>query len=114
MFVINLTGKPKLDTNIKYKTVQKVKSGSTLTLEAEVSGVPTPDVTWLFNDSPVFESAVVSYTSGQCSLRVSQCTADMTGKYTVKAENSVGSATLDFTVQVKGQYFNVQVKGQLY
>lgn len=99
---------------MRYKSTQKVKGGSSFKLEALISGVPTPDVAWFLNDKPISQSKDVSIESSatETSIVIAKSDRDYSGTYTVKAENSVGSASLDFTVEVKGKYFNIYFSGE--
>jgi len=65
---------------------QSVDAGSTLTLTAEASGVPTPTYQWYLNNSPISGATLATYS-------VANVTTDAAGTYKVVATNSQGSAT---------------------
>jgi hypothetical protein len=69
-------------------TAQNVDAGTTLTLAALASGVPTPSYQWYRNDAPISGATSATYT-------VENAIADDAGNYKVVATNSQGSDTSD-------------------
>jgi len=91
-----------LDT--KYQGVQKIKSGASMKLQANIAGVPTPAVTWYLADKPVERSSQVKLDSSadQAGLSVGNPTKLNAGKYRVVAENTAGSDSAEITVVILG------------
>lgn len=94
---------PKVDIDTKYKSKQKVKGGTSLTLQANVTGNPAPTVTWYHNDAPVAQASVET-TANRSTLTVKNASGLDSGKYKVLAENSAGSDSGEFEVLVTGWY----------
>ncbi|XP_023933258.1 titin isoform X1 [Lingula anatina] len=96
---------PHITYDNKYQGPQTLKSGSTLSLKVEVSGTPTPTISWLLDGEPMEKSAAVAIetTDTTSGLRVKNVVADDSGKYRVVAENVVGQATADFEVIIQGK-----------
>ena len=95
---------PEVILDDRFKKAQSVKAGSTLSLQANFSGVPEPRIEWTLAGKalPVSEAEVV--TSQQTtSLRVRGCRARHSGVYCVSATNDVGSASCDIEVTVTGK-----------
>ena len=109
-----LAGKPVITFDDKYKSAQKLKAGSTLTISVNVSGTPTPKVSWLQAGEPV-AAASVDTKDNQSTLTVKNVTAKLAGQVQVKAENKVGSDSAEFTVEIKGLTNAVSLQwGQSY
>lgn len=89
---------------MKFKGVQKLKGGLTLTLQANITGTPTPTATWYHDDKPIEKSsqASVDMGAGRTSLTVKNATGLNSGRYKVVVENSAGSDSGQFDVQVTG------------
>jgi len=85
----------------KYKAAQKLKAGSTLTISVNVSGTPTPKVSWTQAGEPL-TAASIDTKDNQSTITVKNVTAKLAGQIQVKAENKVGSDSAEFTVEVKG------------
>jgi len=85
----------------KYKSAQKLKAGSTLTISVNVAGSPTPKVSWSQAGEPV-TAASIDTKDNQSTLTVKNITAKVAGQIQVKAENKVGADTAEFTVEIKG------------
>ena len=97
---------PKLEYDSRLKGVQLVEAGSTITLNVSVSGIPTPNITWLLEDEPVEKSPRISIETKEdfSTLTVKNAMLDYSGTYTIDAENVVGKAVADFETNVKGTY----------
>ena len=90
------------------KKSQKVKAGESLVLSVNIFGAPTPKASWWHNDAEIIFSPDVTVEGDGTFLRLTMMntSADMTGKYKVVAENSVGSDSAEFNVVVLGQFTN--------
>ena len=74
-------------------------------LTANFTGVPTPSITWTHGDTVLTTTNGVTVDTKEKSstLTVKGLEGTNSGTYTVKAENIIGSDSLDFTVNVKGE-----------
>jgi len=98
-------GKPVITYDDKLKNVQKLKAGATLTLSVNVTGTPTPKLSWYQGDQ------VLSSTNGTnietrdnfSKLTIKGATAKNSGKIEVKAENKAGIDSAEFSIEVKGE-----------
>lgn len=83
---------------------QAVPTGSTVTLPATVSGVPTPATRWQFNGSNLSDGATGngSTVSGSATstLVITNAQAGDTGTYSLVATNSAGTVTNSMTLTV--------------
>ena len=79
--------------------------GATLSLEVNVSGCPTPTVSWFHGDAKLFNSSrVIMESAGSWSyLKVKSLTEEDAGIIKVKAENSAGQDSAEFRVTVKSK-----------
>ncbi|KAL4656694.1 titin-like isoform X1, partial [Arapaima gigas] len=71
--------------------------GSAATFEAQVSGVPVPEVSW-FRDGQVLSAAAlpgaqISFSEGRAVLMIPAVTAAHSGRFSVRATNGAGQAT---------------------
>lgn len=98
------TAHPRLEYDNRLKGAQNIKAGTTLTLPVDISGIPSPMVTWLLDEEPVEKSPRISIdtTNEITTLTVKNAMLDDSGLYTVEAENVVGKAVADFEVNVQG------------
>ena len=71
----------------------------------DISGIPSPTVTWLLDEEPVEKSPriTIDITQEMTTLTVKNTMLDDSGLYTVEAENVVGKAVADFEVNVQGK-----------
>jgi len=95
---------PIIDSEAKYKDVQKAKLGSTVIIPVTVTGFPIPKVSWFKGEKELKSSngTTVETQDGASKLSMKGATADTSGTYVVKAENAHGSAQAEFTIDVKG------------
>lgn len=82
-----------------------MKGGSTLVLQVNVSGIPSPKISWFLDDEPLEKSERISVdtTDDFSTLTIKNAMLDDSGMYTIAAENVVGKAEADFEVNVKGE-----------
>uniref|UniRef100_S4RBA9 Ig-like domain-containing protein n=1 Tax=Petromyzon marinus TaxID=7757 RepID=S4RBA9_PETMA len=79
--------------------------GSAATFEAEISGLPVPEVSW-FRDGQAISSAPgveISFSSGRATLTISAVSAAQSGKYSLRATNGSGQATSTAELLVTAQ-----------
>lgn len=83
---------------------QSVKTGATMIISVDVSGVPTPKVTWKLNGNALEKSFRVTTETKEAysTITVKNLTVEDSGTYSVIAENEAGSDSAEFAVQVKG------------
>ncbi|CAM9592142.1 unnamed protein product [Lampetra fluviatilis] len=74
--------------------------GSPVAMTCEVSGIPPPSISWLFNRKPIPPGSDVRVLSGGRMLRVMHAHAGLAGRYTCIASNSAGEASKDFLLDV--------------
>nr|XP_027227569.1 titin-like isoform X2 [Penaeus vannamei] len=99
---VELSERPKftmLLSNVMARAGQKFK------LECQVTGNPTPTITWFHNNKPVKETPDCRLTfDGQtATLVMSEAFPKNAGTYTVVAKNSAGEAQCSANVSVKGR-----------
>ena len=88
----------------KYQQKVTAKAGSTLLLQAVVTGFPEPRTTWSLSDKTVTGKDVSVENTHECStLRVRGCSGRYSGVYIVTAENEAGSASAQIDVTVIGK-----------
>ncbi|XP_046554801.1 titin-like [Haliotis rubra] len=94
---------PALEYDNRLKSAQTVKGGSTLVLQVNVSGIPSPKISWFLDDEPLEKSERISVdtTDDFSTLTIKNAMLDDTGMYTIAAENVVGKAEADFEINVK-------------
>ena len=100
---------PVITYDDKLKEPQSLVGGYKMVIDTQINGVPTPTSTWTFNDQPLepSEKVVIETTSQSSKLTITEAAFVHTGKYVLTAENTVGSATAEFYITVKGRsHFN--------
>lgn len=104
LYVLYLTVGPSLEVEEKYQK-QKVKGGSQFMIPVSYHGYPTPDLEWTLNGKSAesLDNVKVEKMENSCTLRVKDSGSNNNGKYKVKAENEVGSVTVEIEVTVIGQ-----------
>lgn len=98
---------PALEYDNRFKSAQTVKAGSSVALKVDVSGIPSPSVSWRLNGEILEKSDRLSIetTPDYSTLSIKNAVIEDTGVYTIVAENVVGKAVADFEVNVKGKDF---------
>ena len=95
---------------IKYseslKESQKIKAGESLILSVNIFGAPTLKASWWHNDAEIrsLQNVTVEGDGTFSRLTVKNTSADVSGKYRVIAENSVGLDSAEFNVVILGQF----------
>lgn len=81
-----------------------MKAGTTLTLSVNVTGAPTPNVTWFLGDEEIttLNGYSIETKDDYSTLTVKDILSEQSGIFSVVAENSVGSDRAEFTVNVIG------------
>ena len=96
-------GAPKItyDSALQDKIVRK--GGTSVEINAEITGHPKPTSKWFFGDKELFSSGdvLIKKDDKGCTLKVSHSTGTNTGKYRLLAENAVGTDEAVFDVLVK-------------
>ena len=82
-----------------------LRDGSTLHIEVDISGSPRPSVTWYQGESELHETARVTIENndGWSFIKVKGIKVSDAGTYKVSAENTAGSDSAEFTVNVQGR-----------
>ena len=95
---------PVLDYDKKLET-QTVKSGSMFIINVNVTGTPNPKLQWLHKDNPISVSsrAKVETSNNYTTLQVKGSEPSDGGKYKLVAQNKVGIAEAEFTVNILGK-----------
>ena len=95
---------PTLEYDNRLKSGQTAKSGSTVVLKVNVSGIPSPAVSWKLNGQLVSRSDRVTVDTNKdySTITIKNCMKEDAGIYTIVAENVVGQAVADFDVAIKG------------
>ena len=98
---------PVIEYSDSLKDTQKIKAGKSLIISVNILGAPTPKASWWRNDTEIKSGLDVSVEGdGTFSrLTIKNTTGDVTGKYKVVAENSVGSDSAEFDVIILGESF---------
>lgn len=83
-----------------------VAKGDKLHLPVTVTGEPTPEITWSFNDQQINpdDRKIVQTDGGSSSLTVKIVQRDDTGNYKVTATNELGSDFTTFKIDVTGKF----------
>ena len=76
--------------------------GGPFVLECQVSGSPTPTISWYKENENVDSSAeyVITKINGTCTLRTKSSNVEHSGRYTCLAVNSAGEASSTARVNV--------------
>ncbi len=72
-----------------------------MTLSCGFIGEPLPDITWSRDGRPIGQEGHVVTTGNRSELTVQEVTRERAGVYRCSASNSVGTSSLQFTVQGK-------------
>ena len=97
---------PVIEYSESLKETQKIKAGKSLVLTVNILGAPTPKASWRRGDAELKSGLEVSVEGdGTFSrLTVKNTSAEVSGKYKVVAENSVGSDSAEFDVVILGRF----------
>ena len=100
----NILVAPKITYDAKYKQPQQIKTGTTILIQVNIAGMPTPTVQWFLGEKPVEPSKDITIETDDTSSRITikGAKTDDAGKYKVTAENNAGSDSAEFDVIVKG------------
>lgn len=98
---LKLQQKPSIEIEDKYLS-QKLRTGSTLTIPATVSGYPQPSVTWHKEtiEQKSTSTITIETTETSSTYTVKKLTREHSGRYKVTASNESGSSHVECTVQV--------------
>ena len=98
------TGAPKVHVDAKHRVAQKAKGGSTVTLQATVTGCPMPIVTWLKDNKSLPSGYIVeTKPSGLTTLTITSATRESSSNYQIIAENNFGKDTAEVELAVTGK-----------
>ncbi|KAK3569586.1 hypothetical protein QTP86_002160 [Hemibagrus guttatus] len=86
-YTVDVLGPPVM---IRGLSDQTVKSGSFVQFNCATSGNPVPNISWLFNSSPVLSSSRLQISNS--TLRIFSVTAQDQGMYQCVLDNRIGSA----------------------
>ena len=97
--------KPEITYDPKLNEPMTLKSGNTLLLSVDISGVPTPRVRWSHDDSEltVKPGLNIETKDTYSTFTLKGITGENSGKYRVTASNIVDEVSAEFTVLVKGK-----------
>jgi hypothetical protein len=94
---------PRFPLKLKDMTVIE---GTSVRLECQVTGAPTPEVRWYRDNEPLIEGDKYQFETNDdmCTMVINEVTEEDTGHYKVIARNSAGRehCTADITVKRKG------------
>ena len=102
-FHVNTDNPPEvIEWLLKYKNDSLVMfdEDSTNFLNCPVKGEPEPTITWFKDGSPVINSSAVVLSSNSQNIRFHEIGEKVAGRYKCVAENSQGSVSLHYTVQL--------------
>ena len=107
MIVLGLVH-PAIEYSDKLREQQTLRGGQKLVIETAITGIPTATASWTVNDQPLEPSHNISIetSAGGSKLTLSDVVAQNSGMYKLTAENTVGSATAEFDVIIKGKRLN--------
>ncbi|XP_053356547.1 cell adhesion molecule-related/down-regulated by oncogenes isoform X1 [Clarias gariepinus] len=100
-YTVDVLGPPVI---VKGLSDQLVKPGSSVQFSCLTSGNPAPNITWLFNSSPVFSSPRLQISNS--ILHIFSVTAQDQGMYQCVLDNRIGSAqsAARLSIQLEPQY----------
>ena len=100
-----IAAKPKITYDDALTKPKELKMGATLILTVNISGVPTPEVSWYFGEETIelgngttLDTIETTYST----LTIKDVGGKNSGAYSVKAKNLAGSDSAEFTVIIKG------------
>ncbi|KAG8195169.1 hypothetical protein JTE90_023344 [Oedothorax gibbosus] len=80
-----------------------VKEGEPIRFEAEISGNPLPEISWVVNDEPLVPSdnTLITFDGEKAILEIKSSTPDHIGVYQCKLTNPLGEASKEGNVSVQ-------------
>lgn len=86
-----------------------VPEGTALTLECQVSGIPSPTISWFRDEENIDNSSdfVLTNVGGICCLKIRKIVKEHTAQYTCKASNPGGETASSARVQVISKWLNL-------
>ncbi|KAK2848195.1 hypothetical protein Q7C36_009877 [Tachysurus vachellii] len=105
-YTVDVLGPPVI---IRGLSDQTVKSGSFVQFNCATSGNPVPNITWLFNSSPVLSSPRLQISNS--TLHISSVTAQDQGMYQCVLDNRIGCAqsAARLNIQLEPQSFSTTI-----
>jgi titin len=102
--VVEKMSAPDVEPNGNMTQDRVVKAGTELVLSATIKGTPAPTIRWIKND-PVngdkdVENKYCHKSDNQVKMIMMEATRNMTGRYTLLAENSIGKKSASCHVSV--------------
>ena len=100
-----LAGAPEISYDDRLEDTIKLKAGNSIIITVNVSGSPTPQVSWYFGEETIVLGADTSIetTEESSTLTIKGATGKNSGIYRVVAENKAGSDSAEFTAQIRGR-----------
>jgi len=98
---------PKLHYDERLNSMLSCWSGTSITIDVDITGRPDPTAEWFFNDRPLSSTGVhvnVQTYARRTRLTLSKVRPGEGGLYKVKVTNKAGANTATFIVEVKGPY----------
>lgn len=99
------TGEKEPPTILEPLKCEVVKEGEPAVLTCQITGTPTPKITWMKDGKPVGKNVSTKTIGDTHSIILVKTTSNDTGDYTVAAKNDHGSAETTATVVVEGEHF---------
>uniref|UniRef100_A0A1I7X4M9 Hemicentin-1 n=1 Tax=Heterorhabditis bacteriophora TaxID=37862 RepID=A0A1I7X4M9_HETBA len=84
------------------ETLQTVIPGSKLSLDCDVEGNPTPEITWRYGGEELEDDDNIKIINQRKTILISNIDGERAGKYTCHSNNKAGNATRDFVVRLTG------------
>lgn len=77
--------------------------GSPFTFECQITGMPTPSISWYKDDQNIDNSPdfVITKINGTCCLKIRKVTMQEGARYTCRANNAGGEASSSARLTVK-------------
>lgn len=91
-----------------YPSGLNLRAGSSQSISASISGVPTPKVSW-FKDGKPLSGTFVEIETSEFGTQITLRGVDMdaSGSYRVVVENEAGSSSAEVAVTVKGLFYSL-------
>jgi titin len=93
---------PDFTSTLKSK---RAPEGTTVRLNCSVTGIPEPLVRWFKDGQEIFDNKTYTMRNnyGLLSLEIVYAKADLSGKYTVEAENPAGTVQCSCVLEIEGE-----------